>query len=70
MGRKILAKSIDQGEETLIQHTLNALSVFRSIKNAFIEVPDICKDKKFYELLFLQYICMTLAKLQMDFKKC
>ena len=52
MGRKILAKSIDQGEETLIQHTPNALSVFRRIRNAFKKVPDICKNKKFYELLF------------------
>ncbi len=69
MGRKILAKSIDQGEETLIQHTLNALSVFRSIKNAFIEVPDICKDKKFYELLFLAVYLHDFGKAADGFQK-
>lgn len=52
MGKKILAKSSKYGEETLIQHTQNALRVFKSIKSAYPEVIEICNEEKFYEYLF------------------
>jgi CRISPR-associated endonuclease/helicase Cas3 len=69
MGRKILAKSSEYGEETLIQHTLNALSVFRSLKNAFLGIPDVCGEKNFYEFLFMAVFFHDFGKAAEGFQR-
>lgn len=39
-------------DETLLQHTENALKVFRSIKEAYNNVPELCGVEDFWEHLF------------------
>ena len=46
----ILAKS--EPKETLIEHTENTLKVFKSIKETFPEVPELCNVPEFWENLF------------------
>ncbi|MDD2440020.1 MAG: CRISPR-associated helicase Cas3' [Methanosarcinaceae archaeon] len=38
--------------ETLLEHTKNSLQVFKSIKEAYPEVPTLCKNPDFWEELF------------------
>ena len=44
----ILAKS----DETLLEHTENALKVFKSIKEAYNNIPNMCEVHDFLEHLF------------------
>lgn len=69
MGKKILAKSSEYGEETLIQHTRNALLVFKSLKDAYPEVVEICNDEKFYEYLFVAVFLHDFGKATEGFQK-
>ncbi|BAW29302.1 CRISPR-associated helicase, Cas3 family [Methanosarcina thermophila] len=46
----IIAKS--ETEESLLEHTENALKVFKSIKEAYPEIPQICGVPDFWEHLF------------------
>ncbi len=69
MGKKILAKSSEYGEETLIQHTRNALLVFKSLKDAYPEVVEICDDEKFYEYLFVTVFLHDFGKAAEGFQK-
>ena len=39
-------------KETLLQHTENCLRVFREIRTAYAEIPEVCKCEKFFEHLF------------------
>ncbi|SHF34943.1 CRISPR-associated helicase, Cas3 family [Thermoanaerobacter uzonensis DSM 18761] len=69
MGKKILAKSSEYGEETLIQHTRNALLVFKSLKDTYPEVVEICDDEKFYEYLFVTVFLHDFGKAAEGFQK-
>ncbi|MGB9680157.1 MAG: CRISPR-associated helicase Cas3' [Minisyncoccia bacterium] len=69
MGKKILAKSSKYGEETLIQHTRNALLVFKSLKDAYPEVVEICNDENFYEYLFVAVFLHDFGKAAEGFQK-
>ncbi|AEF18351.1 CRISPR-associated helicase Cas3 [Thermoanaerobacterium xylanolyticum LX-11] len=69
MGKKILAKSSKYGEETLIQHTQNALQVFESLKNAYPEVVEICNEEKFYEYLFTAIFLHDFGKAAEGFQR-
>jgi len=39
-------------DETILEHTENALKVFKSIKNAYEKVPELCSVNDFWEHLF------------------
>ncbi len=39
-------------KETLLQHTENCLRVFREIRTAYAEIPELCKCENFFEHLF------------------
>ena len=69
MGKKILAKSSEYKEETLIQHTRNALLVFKSLKDAYPEVVEICGDKNFYEYLFVAVFLHDFGKAAEGFQR-
>ncbi|AIS53551.1 CRISPR-associated nuclease/helicase Cas3 [Thermoanaerobacter kivui] len=69
MGKKILAKSSEYGEETLIQHTQKALNVLKSLKEAYPEVLEICGDEKFYEYLFAAIFLHDFGKAAEGFQK-
>lgn len=69
MGRKILAKGIENGGETLIEHTKRALNVFKSIRNAFPEIPKIVDNEKFYENLFISIFLHDFGKAAVGFQK-
>ncbi|ORX22453.1 CRISPR-associated helicase/endonuclease Cas3 [Thermoanaerobacterium sp. PSU-2] len=69
MGKKILAKSSKYGEETLIQHTQNALQVFKSLKNAYPEVIEICDEEKFYDYLFAAIFLHDFGKAAEGFQR-
>jgi len=47
---KVYAKS--SPKETLLEHTENCLSVFRDIREMYLEIPEICSCEDFFEHLF------------------
>ncbi len=47
---EVYAKS--SPKETLLQHTENCLSVFREIRMAYSEIPELCNCENFFEHLF------------------
>ena len=47
----ILAKS-DSKDETLMEHTENTLKVFKSIKENYPEIPELCNFPDFWQCLF------------------
>ena len=54
--------------ETLIQHTENTLKVFRSIKNAYPDVPEICGIPDFWEHLFYSLFFHDFGKAATGFQ--
>ena len=63
----ILAKK--DPNETLLEHTENALMVFKSIKNAYPEVPQICGVPDFWEHLFYSIFFHDFGKAASGFQK-
>lgn len=60
----ILAKP----NETLMEHTENTLKVFKSIKNAYPEVPELCNVPNFWEYLFYTLFFHDFGKGAMGFQ--
>ena len=56
-------------DETLIQHTENALKVFKSIKDAYPEVPEICGVSDFWEHLFYSLFLHDFGKAAIGFQE-
>ncbi len=44
-------------DETILQHTENALKVFKSIKRYYENVPELCRIDNFWEHLFYSIFC-------------
>lgn len=63
----ILAKK--DPNETLLEHTENALKVFKSIKDAYPEVPQICGVPDFWEHLFYSIFFHDFGKAASGFQK-
>lgn len=63
----ILAKK--DPDETLLEHTEKALMVFKSIKNAYTEVPEICGVPDFWEHLFYSIFFHDFGKAASGFQK-
>lgn len=63
----ILAKK--DPDETLLEHTEKALMVFKSIKSAYPEVPQICGVPKFWEHLFYSIFFHDFGKAASGFQK-
>ena len=61
----ILAKP----DELLIQHTENALKVFLSIKEAYPEVPELCRVSQFWDNLFFAVFLHDFGKGTSGFQK-
>jgi len=55
--------------ETLLEHTENALMVFKSIKDAYPEVPQICGVPDFWEHLFYSLFFHDFGKAASGFQK-
>ncbi len=49
-------------DETLLQHTENALKVFRSLREAYPEAPSVCSVDSFFEHLFYAIFLHDLGK--------
>ncbi|MGI5991765.1 MAG: CRISPR-associated helicase Cas3' [Methanosarcina sp.] len=64
---EILAKK--NPDETLLEHTEKALMVFKSIKNAYPEVPQICEVPDFWEHLFYSIFFHDFGKAASGFQK-
>lgn len=62
----ILAKP---GGETLLEHTENALRVFKSIKGAYPEIPALCEVPDFWEKLFYAIFLHDFGKAATGFQK-
>ena len=54
--------------ESLIEHTENTLKVFKSIKEAYPEVPEICGVSKFWEHLFYSLFFHDFGKAALGFQ--
>ncbi len=54
--------------ESLIQHTENTLKVFKSIKNSYSDVPEICGVSKFWEHLFYSLFFHDFGKAATGFQ--
>lgn len=65
MANEIFAKP----DETLIQHTENTLKVFKSIKDAYPEIPELCDVKDFWEHLFYSLFFHDFGKAATGFQK-
>jgi CRISPR-associated endonuclease/helicase Cas3 len=63
----ILAKK--DPDETLLEHTENALKVFKSIKDAYPETPQICGVPDFWEHLFYSIFLHDFGKAASGFQK-
>lgn len=63
----ILAKK--DPDETLLEHTENALKVFKSIKDAYSETPQICGVPDFWEHLFYSIFLHDFGKAASGFQK-
>ncbi|MDD4523815.1 MAG: CRISPR-associated helicase Cas3' [Methanosarcina sp.] len=63
----ILAKK--NPDETLLEHTENALKVFKSIKDAYPEVPKVCGVPDFWEHLFYSIFFHDFGKAASGFQK-
>lgn len=63
----ILAKK--DPDETLLEHTENALMVFKSIKDAYPEVPQICGVPDFWDHLFYSIFFHDFGKAASGFQK-
>lgn len=63
----ILAKK--DPDETLLEHTENALKVFKSIKDSYPEVPQICGVPDFWEHLFYSIFFHDFGKAASGFQK-
>lgn len=61
---KLLAKPT----ESLIQHTENTLKVFKSIKNTYDNVPEICGVSNFWEHLFYSLFLHDFGKAAIGFQ--
>ncbi|NLO29443.1 MAG: CRISPR-associated endonuclease Cas3'', partial [Methanosarcina mazei] len=55
--------------ETLLEHTEKALMVFKSVKNAYPEVPEICGVPDFWEHLFYSIFFHDFGKAASGFQK-
>jgi len=60
----ILAKP----NETLMEHTENTLKVFKSIKNTYFNVPDLCNVPEFWEHLFYVLFLHDFGKAAIGFQ--
>ncbi|HII80461.1 MAG TPA: CRISPR-associated helicase Cas3' [Methanosarcina sp.] len=56
-------------DETLLEHTENALKVFKSIKDSYPEVPQICGVPDFWEHLFYSIFFHDFGKAASGFQK-
>jgi len=56
-------------DETLMEHTENSLKVFKSIKNAYDYVPELCGVKDFWEHLFYSLFFHDFGKGATGFQK-
>nr|WP_329957356.1 CRISPR-associated helicase Cas3' [Methanosarcina barkeri] len=56
-------------DETLLEHTENALKVFKSIKDAYPETPQICGVPDFWEHLFYSIFFHDFGKAASGFQK-
>lgn len=56
-------------DETLIQHTENTLKVFKSIKDSYPEVPEICGVPDFWEHLFYSLFLHDFGKAATGFQE-
>ncbi|WP_413824368.1 CRISPR-associated helicase Cas3', partial [Methanobrevibacter sp. UBA337] len=65
MSNEIFAKP----DETLIQHTENTLKVFKSIKDAYPEVPKLCGVNDFWEHLFYSIFFHDFGKAAIGFQE-
>lgn len=63
----ILAKK--DPDETLLEHTENALKVFKSIKDAYPEIPQICGVPDFWEHLFYSIFLHDFGKAASGFQR-
>ena len=54
--------------ESLIKHTENTLKVFKSIKNSYPNVPEICGVSKFWEHLFYSLFLHDFGKAAIGFQ--
>lgn len=63
----ILAKK--DPSETLLEHTEKALMVFKSVKDAYPEVPQICGVSEFWEHLFYSIFLHDFGKAASGFQK-
>ena len=61
----ILAKE----DETLIEHTKNTLKVLKSVKEAYPEVPSICKVDDFWDYLFYSLFFHDFGKSSIEFQR-
>ena len=55
-------------DESLLQHTENTLRVFKSIKNAYPNVPEICGVSNFWEHLFYSLFLHDFGKAATGFQ--
>ena len=55
-------------DESLLQHTENTLRVFKSIKNAYPNVPEICGVSNFWEHLFYSLFLHDFGKAAIGFQ--
>lgn len=62
---RLLAKP----DETLLEHTKNALKVFKSIKEAYPNVPELCGVEDFWEHLFYSIFFHDFGKGATGFQK-
>lgn len=67
MLNEVLAKK--EPKETLIQHTENLLSVFKSIRSIYPEAPQITNVPAFYEHLFYSICLHDLGKVAVGFQE-
>lgn len=63
---EVYAKS--SPKETLLQHTENCLSVFREIRIAYAEIPELCKCENFFEHLFYSIFFHDFGKAATGFQ--
>jgi CRISPR-associated endonuclease/helicase Cas3 len=56
-------------DETLLEHTENSLKVFKSIKEAYGDVPELCGVEDFWEHLFYSLFFHDFGKAATGFQK-
>jgi CRISPR-associated endonuclease/helicase Cas3 len=65
--KEVYAKSSPR--ETLLQHTENCLKVFRVIRIAYSEIPELCNCENFFEHLFYAVFFHDFGKAATGFQK-